>query len=323
MIPDRGHALSSPDLAVSLSPQDRSRLKETARKIRRDLLFSIAEAGSGHSGGSLSETDILTTLYYKVLRHDPQDSGFPNRDRFILSKAHACPGLYTVLAHRGYYPLSDLSRFRKIDSHLQGHAKIGTPGVEMSGGSLGMGLSFGIGVALAGRVDGKSYRTYVLLGDGECDEGQVWEAAMSAAHYKIDTLTAVVDRNRIQNDRFTHEVMELEPLARKWRSFGWRVLTVNGHSIPSLYRGFQRAAQVKGQPTVIIANTVKGKGVSFMENNPGFHGKAPSWEQAGQAMIELGFSAEEAGEAMTEMGYPEGSVSALVTEMESSSLVAT
>ncbi len=316
-------ALSSPDLAEPLSSQERSRLKETARKIRRDLLFSIAEAGSGHSGGSLSETDILTTLYFKVLRIDPQDPHSPDRDRFILSKAHACPGLYTTLAHRGYFPRSDLSTFRKIDTHLQGHAKIGTPGVEMSGGSLGMGLSFGIGVALTGRLDGKSYRTYVLLGDGECDEGQVWEAAMSAAHYKIDTLTAIVDRNRIQNDRFTHEVMELEPLAQKWRSFGWRVLTVNGHSIPALYKGFQRAMQVKGQPTVIIANTVKGKGVSFMENNPGFHGKAPTWEQAGQAMFELGFSAGEAKEAMTEMGYAEQSISALITEMESSNLVTT
>lgn len=316
-------ALSSPDLAEPLSSQERSRLRETARKIRRDLLFSIAEAGSGHSGGSLSETDILTTLYFKVLRIDPQDPHSPDRDRFILSKAHACPGLYTALAHRGYFPRSDLSTFRKLDTHLQGHAKIGTPGVEMSGGSLGMGLSFGIGVALTGRLDGKSYRTYVLLGDGECDEGQVWEAAMSAAHYKIDTLTAIVDRNRIQNDRFTHEVMELEPLAQKWRSFGWRVLTVNGHSIPALYKGFQRAMQVKGQPTVIIANTVKGKGVSFMENNPGFHGKAPTWEQAGQAMFELGFSADEAKEAMTEMGYAEQSISALITEMESSSLVTT
>ena len=320
---DRGNALSSPDLTRPLSSQERSHLMETARKIRRDLLFSIAEAGSGHSGGSLSETDILTTLYYKVLRHNPQDPHFPDRDRFILSKAHACPGLYTVLAHRGYFPLSDLSSFRKIDSNLQGHAKIDTPGVEMSGGSLGMGLSFGIGVALAGRVDGKSYHTYVLLGDGECDEGQIWEAAMSAAHYKIDTVTAIVDRNRIQNDRFTHEVMELEPLAQKWRSFGWRVLTVNGHSIPALYRGFQRAREVKGQPTAIIANTVKGKGVSFMENNPGFHGKAPSWEQAGQATIELGFSAEEAKEAMTETGYAEQSISALVKEMETSSLVTT
>ena len=172
-----------------------------------------------------------------------------------------------------------------------------------------MGLSFGIGVALAGRVDGKSYHTYVLLGDGECDEGQVWEAAMSAAHYKIDTLTAILDRNRIQNDRFTHEVIGTGTAGTEMALLRLAGPDGNGHSIPALYRGFQRAGEVKGQPTVIIANTVKGKGVSFMENNPSFHGKAPSWEQAGQAMFELGFSAEEAKEAMTEMGYAEQSIS--------------
>jgi len=219
--------------------------------------------------------------------------------------------------------MSDLSSFRKIDSHLQGHTRIGTPGVEMSGGSLGMGLSFGIGIALAARVDSKNHNTYVLLGDGECDEGQIWEAAMAASHYKLDTITAIVDRNGIQNDRFTSEVMELEPLAQKWRAFGWRVLTVNGHSVPALYKAFVQAKQTKGQPTVIIAKTIKGKGVSFMENNPGFHGKAPSWGELAIALAELGAKPEGKDSAwkadMLTMGYsPEriSSISNAIVQMK-------
>ena len=286
-------------------------LRRTARMLRMDILLAITEAGSGHPGGSLSELEILTTLYYCILRHDPQNPSWPDRDRFILSKGHACPGLYAVLAHQGYFPLKDLSTFRKLGSHLQGHAHIGTPGVEMSSGSLGQGLSFAIGVALAGRVDGRSYRTYALLGDGECDEGQVWEAAMAAAHYKVDTLTAIVDRNGIQNDRFTHEVMELEPLADKWRAFGWRVLRVNGHSFPALVRAFHLAQETKGKPTVIIARTVKGKGVSFMENNPAFHGKAPSKEQLVQALQELGFSGADVTKAMQDMGFSDEKIAAI------------
>ena len=302
-------ALNSPRATLSLNGSllptrsDYQQLRRTARTLRRDILLAITEAGSGHPGGSLSELEILTTLYYCVLRHDPRNPSWQDRDRFILSKGHACPGLYAVLAHQGYFPLKDLSTFRKLGSHLQGHAHIGTPGVEMSSGSLGQGLSFAIGVALAGRVDGRSYRTYALLGDGECDEGQVWEAAMAAAHYKVDTLTAIVDRNGIQNDRFTHEVMELEPLADKWRAFGWRVLQPNGHSFPSLLRAFHLAQETKGKPTVIIARTVKGKGVSFMENNPAFHGKAPTKEQLAQALQELGCSSTEMASAMQDMGF--------------------
>lgn len=277
-------------------------LREVARATRRDILITIAEAGSGHPGGSLSETDILVTLYNRVLRHDPANPNWSARDRFVLSKGHACPGLYTVLAHQGYYPKSDLGHFRKLGGHLQGHAKLGTPGVEMSSGSLGQGLSFGIGVALAARLDGSDHRTYVLLGDGECDEGQVWEAAMAASHYKLDTLTAIVDRNGVQNDRFTDEVMELEPLAAKWRAFGWRVLQVNGHSFPALVRAFEQAQSNVDRPTVVIARTTKGKGVSFMENNPGFHGRAPSKEQLAQALVELGVDAKEASTAMQEIG---------------------
>ncbi|MBF8299343.1 MAG: 1 protein, partial [Dehalococcoidia bacterium] len=308
-------AVFSPNGSLPTTRSEYQQLRRTARMLRRDILLAITEAGSGHPGGSLSETDILVALYYRVLRHNPQAPSWPDRDRFILSKGHACPGLYAVLAHRGYFPLKDLSTFRKFGSHLQGHARIGTPGVEMSSGSLGMGLSFAIGVALGGRVDGRSYRTYALLGDGECDEGQVWEAAMAAAHYKVDTLTAIVDRNGIQNDRFTHEVMELEPLADKWRAFGWHVLQPNGHSFPALLRAFHLAQETKGKPTVIIARTVKGKGVSFMENNPAFHGKAPSKDQLAQALQELGCPTTEVAKAMQDMGFPPEKIAELVNSL--------
>lgn len=263
------------------------RLSGVALELRRDILNMIAEAGSGHPGGSLSAVEILVSLYWKVMRHDPSDPQAVNRDRFILSKAHACPVLYTVLARCGYFPREELWTFRKIDSRLQGHAHVMTPGVEMSGGSLGQGLSFGIGTALAARLDNRDSRVHVMLGDGECDEGQVWEAAMSASHYKLDNLVAIIDRNGIQNDRFTHEVMELEPLPEKWRSFRWHTVEVDGHSFPQVLNAFEEAKNTKGKPTVIIASTVKGKGVSFMENNPDFHGKAPTKEQLEQALIEL------------------------------------
>ena len=190
-------------------------IKGIARELRRDVVKMTFTAGSGHPGGSLSELDILTSLYLGVMRHNPKDPKWPDRDRFILSKGHACPGLYAVLARCGYFPQEELSSFRKIDSRLQGHAHIMTPGVEMNSGSLGQGLSFAIGVALAANMDKRDHRVYTLLGDGECDEGQVWEAAMAAAHYKLDNLTALVDRNGIQNDRFTSQVMELEPLPEK------------------------------------------------------------------------------------------------------------
>ena len=263
-------------------------LKVMASEFRRDILNMIFEAGSGHPGGSLSAVEILTTLYWKVMHHKPSNPLYIERDKFILSKAHACPVLYVVLAKCGYFPRKELWSFRKIGSLLQGHAHIMTPGVEMSGGSLGQGLSFGIGSALAARLDAKNSRTYVLLGDGECDEGQIWEAAMSASHYKLDNLVAIVDRNRIQNDRFTSEVMELEPLADKWRSFGWETIEINGHDFSEIIEAFNEANLITGKPTVIIANTVKGKGVSFMENNPGFHGKAPDKEQLALALKELG-----------------------------------
>ena len=262
-------------------------LTAMARELRRDIVEMIFKAGTGHPGGSLSEIDILTALYCRVLRYNPHDPAWPERDRFILSKGHACPGLYAVLARSGYFPREELWTFRQIDSRLQGHAHPMTPGVEMNSGSLGQGLSFSIGAALAARIDKKSYRVYALLGDGECDEGQVWEAAMAAAHYKLDNLTAFVDRNRIQNDRFTSEVMELEPLPAKWRAFGWRTLEIEGHDMAQILEAVGKAQKTRGRPTVIIAHTVKGKGVSFMEDNPDFHGKAPTKEEFEQAMQEL------------------------------------
>ena len=231
--------------------------------------------------------EILTSLYWRVMHHDPSNPHDKDRDHFILSKAHASPVLYAVLAHCGYFPREELWTFRKIESRLQGHSHIMTPGVEMSGGSLGQGLSFGIGTALAARLDGRDSRVHVLLGDGECDEGQIWEAAMSATHYNVDNLVAIVDRNRIQNDRFTSEVMEIEPLAEKWRSFRWHTIEIDGHSFPQVLDALEEAKTIKGKPTAIIAATVKGKGVSFMENNPDFHGKAPNKEQLEQALKEL------------------------------------
>ena len=267
---------------------DVAEMEGIARRMRRDIVTMIAEAGSGHPGGSLSAVEILTVLYFRVLRHRPEEPAWPDRDRFVLSKAHACPVLYAALAQAGYFPEEELLTFRKIESRLQGHAHIKTPGVEMSGGSLGQGLSFGIGTALASRLDRRESRTYVLLGDGECDEGQVWEAAMSASHNKLDNLVALVDRNQIQNDRWTWEVMNLEPLPDKWRAFGWYTQEVNGHDFTEVMAALDRASRTEGQPSAIIAHTVKGKGVSFMENNPDFHSKAPSEEQLVQALREIG-----------------------------------
>jgi transketolase len=262
-------------------------LQAIARELRRHVVEMTYAAGSGHPGGSLSEIEILTALYFGVMRHDPSNPSWADRDRFVLSKGHASPGLYAALARSGYFPPEELPTFRTMGSRLQGHAHPMTPGVEMNSGSLGQGLSFAIGAALAARLDSKAYRVYVLLGDGECDEGQVWEAAMAAAHYQLDNLTAFVDRNRIQNDRFTSEVMELEPLASKWRAFGWRVQEIDGHDIAQILDATARAGRKSGRPSMIIAHTVKGKGVSFMENNPDFHGRAPNKDEYELALKEL------------------------------------
>ena len=263
-------------------------LKEMANKLRRHVITMIATAGSGHLGGSLSAADIITALYFKVLRHNPENPQWPDRDRFILSKGHAAPILYAALAETGYFPVADLATLRKLDSHLQGHAdRKFTLGVEMSSGSLGMGLSFAIGVALAAKLDSKTYRPYALLGDGECQEGQIWEAALSAAHFKLDNLTAIVDYNGIQLSGWTRDIMNLEPFTQKWQAFGWHTIDIDGHDFEQILSACQEAERIKGKPTVIVARTIKGKGVSFMENNVAFHGKAPTREEAQRALKEL------------------------------------
>ena len=262
-------------------------MQAIARELRRDIIQTIYTAGSGHPGGSLSELEILIALYFHVMNHDAANPRWPDRDRFILSKGHASPGFYAVLAKAGYFPREELATYRQLNSRIQGHAHPMTPGVEMNSGSLGMGLSFALGCALAARLDGKKYNVYALLGDGECDEGEIWEAAMSAAHHNATNLVAIVDRNRIQNDRFTDDVMRLEPLRRKWQDFGWRVYEIDGHSLDELVATLEKARRGRTKPSAIIANTVKGKGVSFMENNPGFHGRAPNAEEFAKAMEEL------------------------------------
>ena len=263
-------------------------LQGIAKKLRRHVIVMTATAGSGHPGGSLSAADIIAALYFKVMRHDPKNPNWQDRDRFVLSKGHAAPVLYAALAECGYFPVEELLTLRKLDSRLQGHTdRTLTPGVEMSAGALGQGLSFGIGIALAGKLDSRDYHVYVLLGDGECDEGQVWEAAMSAAHFKVDNLTAIVDRNRQQLDGYCCDIMNSEPLSDKWRAFGWHVLEIDGHNFNQILNALAKAKEIKGKPTAIIAHTIKGKGVSFMEYNIDFHGKAPTPEEAERALKEL------------------------------------
>jgi transketolase len=263
-------------------------LEKMARQLRRHVITMIATAGSGHPGGSLSAADIVTALYFKVMHHDPKNPQWPDRDRFVLSKGHAAPILYAALAECGYFPVEELSTLRKLGSRLQGHTdRTLTPGVEMSAGSLGQGLSYGIGIALAGRLDKRDYRVYVLLGDGECDEGQVWEAAMFAPHHRLDNITAIVDHNDLQLDGRVCDIMALEPLADKWRAFNWHVLEIDGHNIKDILQALKKAGDVKRKPTVIIAHTIKGKGVSFMEGNVDFHGKAPNPQETEQALKEL------------------------------------
>jgi len=263
-------------------------LKELAKRLRRHIITMIGKAGSGHPGGSLSAVEILATLYCKILRHDPQNPCWPERDRFILSKGHAAPVLYATLAECGYLPIDELCSLRQLDSRLQGHTdRRACPGVEMSAGALGQGLSFAIGIALAGRLDSRNYKVYVLMGDGECDEGQVWEAAMAAAHFKLDNLVAIVDNNGLQIDGWNRDVMNLDPFTDKWRAFGWHVIETDGHDFNQLIDAFEQAKKITGQPTIIIARTIKGKGVSFMENVADFHGIPPNAEQVEIALKEL------------------------------------
>jgi len=276
---------TSPSNAFNFSTPE---LREMAKKLRRHVITMIAQAGSGHPGGSLSAADIITALYFRVLRHDPKDPQWPERDRFILSKGHAAPILYAALAETGYFPVAELETLRKMDSRLQGHTDRGlTPGVEMSAGSLGMGLSFAIGIALAARLDSRTYRTYALLSDGECQEGQTWEAALAATQFKLSNLTAMVDCNGIQLSGRTCDIISLEPLIRKWQAFGWHVIDIDGHDFDQILGALIEAEKTKGRPTMITARTIKGKGVSFMENNVAFHGKAPAPEEAQRALKEL------------------------------------
>lgn len=262
-------------------------LEEKAREIRVLIVQMLGRAGSGHPGGSLSSADILTCLYYSVMRHDSKDPSWPDRDRFHLSKGHCCPALYAVLAEIGYFPKEELQNLRKFGGMLQGHPDTHTPGIEVCSGSLGQGLSVALGMSLAARLDGKDYRTYCLLGDGEIQEGNVWEAAMAAAHYRSDNLCAILDYNGFQIDGRVSEVMNVEPLAEKWRGFGWHTIEIDGHNMAALYKAFDTAKKIKEKPTIIIAKTIKGKGVSFMENVADFHGRAPSSDECGVAVKEL------------------------------------
>jgi transketolase len=264
-------------------------LEAVARRLRQHIIEMTCAAASGHPGGSLSAADIVTVLYFHKLRHNPQDPSWPERDRFVMSKGHAAPVLYAALAEAGYFPVKYLKTLRRIGSSLQGHVDmLALPGVEMSTGSLGQGLSAANGMALAARLDKKDLHVYCLVGDGECHEGQIWEAAMSSSHHKLDNLTAIVDRNKYQIDGKVEEIKSLEPFAEKWKSFGWNVFSCNGHDMKSIIEALEKAARVKGKPSVIIAETVKGKGVSFMEEKPlDYHGRAPTPEEEKKALAEL------------------------------------
>ncbi len=263
-------------------------LKRHAAKVRIHIIEEVYSAASGHPGGSLSCTDILTALYFAEMRIDPKRPLWEGRDRFVLSKGHCTPALYGVLAERGFFPREDLLTFRRIDSYLEGHPNMATvPGVDMSTGSLGQGISAAVGMAMVGRLEDKDYRVYALLGDGELQEGQVWEALMAAAHYKLDNLTAFLDYNGLQIDGKITDVMSPEPVADKFRAFGWNVLNTEGHDIEKILESVEHAKNTKGKPTMIIASTIKGKGVSFMEGQAGWHGSAPNKEQRDQAIAEL------------------------------------
>jgi transketolase len=267
---------------------DAVHLQALCRKVRRNIVEMIGAAKSGHPGGSLSAVETLVTLYFDVMRHDPSNPQWEDRDRFLLSKGHAAPVLYAVLAECGYTPVDQLNTLRKLGSVYQGHPdRRFIPALEGSTGSLGIGLSLALGMGEAARLRGSPSRTYVMLGDGEIQEGQIWEAAMYGAFHKVDNVCAIVDYNRIQLDGWVKDIMELEPLADKWRSFGWHVIELDGHDIAAVQAAFAEADRTKAKPTVLVAHTVKGKGVSFMENNPKFHGVAPTPDEVQTALKEL------------------------------------
>ena len=271
-----------------LKTYDVMRLKEMAKQSRIDVIKMLAEAGSGHPGGSLSEIEILVALYGHLMKHDPENPSMLNRDRFVLSKGHGIPGLYAVMAQTGYWPRDELLSLRKLNSQFQGHPDhVRITALETSTGSLGQGLSVAVGFALASCLDGKSYKVYCLIGDGESQEGQIWEAALSASKFKLDNLVCILDCNKAQIDGYVKDVMPLEPIADKWKSFGWHVISIDGHDFDQIIAACEEAREVKSKPTFILADTLKGKGVSFMENVVDWHGVAPNTEQAEAALKEL------------------------------------
>jgi transketolase len=274
-----------------LDEQKVQELNDTARQLRVDVLKMLNTARSGHTGGSLSALDVLTVLFFHTMRHDPTNPHWPDRDRFVLSKGHAAPALYACLAHAGYFPREDLKTLRRLGSHLQGHPDMRkTPGVEVCTGSLGQGLSQAVGLSLAARLQERSSRTYCLLGDGEVQEGQIWEAAMAAAHYQLDNLCVLLDWNGLQIDGEVQKVMGVAPLGPKFLAFGWHVLEVDGHDVVAINRALDEAAQYSGKPTMIVARTVKGKGVPFFEHKANYHGVPPSDDELGRALEHLGHS---------------------------------
>jgi transketolase len=263
-------------------------LQAICKNVRRDIVEMIYHAKSGHPGGSLSAVETLVTLYFDVMNHKPEDPKWADRDRFILSKGHACPVLYSVMAESGYTPKDQLNTLRQMGSIYQGHPDVRfIPALEASTGSLGLGLSLALGMGLAARLNNSPSRTYVVVGDGEIQEGQIWEAAMFAPYHKVDNVVLIVDYNKIQLDGWVKDIMSLEPIDDKFKAFGWHVIRLDGHSIPALQAAFAEAAATKGKPTVLIADTIKGKGVSFMENNPKFHGVAPNADELKKALEEL------------------------------------
>jgi transketolase len=262
-------------------------LENKAKQIRRLIIQMLAKAGSGHPGGSLSAADLITALFFSVLRHNPKDPASPDRDRFHMSKGHCCPLWYAVLAESGYFPIDNLWTLRQLGSMLQGHPDRRTPGVDVASGSLGQGLSVSLGMCLAARMDKKDYRVYTLMGHGETQEGNIWEAAMACAHYKCDNLCAMLDYNGFQIDGRTRDIMNLEPVAAKWQAFGWHTIEIDGHNMRQILSAYEEAGTIKGKPAIIIARTIKGKGVSFMENVVDFHGRAPTKEETEKALKEL------------------------------------
>ena len=265
-----------------------NKLKQEAKQTRKDILEMTSAAASGHPGGSLSAADIIVTLYHYKLKHDPKNPELKDRDRFILSKGHSCPALYSVLARTGYFPIQDLKTLRKVGSILQGHPEFERcPGIEASTGPLGQGLSFANGVALALKLDELPSKAYVLMGDGEIQEGQIWEAAMTSSHYKLDNLVAILDNNNLQIDGFNDEVKSIKPIKEKWLAFGWHVIEIDGHNFTEIINALDGADKIKDKPTLILAHTIKGKGVCCMENEVGWHGKACNPEELKQCISEL------------------------------------